>query len=61
MNRVDRRTEIDNIFSHDWKPISEVDSVCNKCNQELMQVTLEEACPEINARAGVNKGEDNGS
>jgi hypothetical protein len=52
---------MDNIFTHDWKPISHYDSVCNMCNQHLMKVILDNPCPEASDRAGLNEGENNGT
>jgi uncharacterized protein (UPF0212 family) len=44
---VDIDTARKNLNSHDWKAVDMHDSLCQKCNGSILNVTLVYACEEL--------------
>jgi len=45
--RLDIDTARKNLNSHDWKAVDMHDSLCQKCNGSILNVTLVFACEEL--------------
>jgi hypothetical protein len=44
---VDLDTARKNLNSHDWKAVNMYDSLCQKCNGSILNVTLVFTCSEL--------------